>query len=224
MANEYPLKMMVDGLENLAADNQRLCEFLNLRAKFYGFDAKFKGAEFRPPQPKYPDKKESQATAADLVTKIADNNAFAVLSLSGKPSAPGALDSKKYDEADLLRLMIDWGTLQSGVYKTILQLYGERPTPPPELPSPGPASENRLWREIVAWLEKIAADTDLYNMVQNIIPKRGSKTKAADPDPDPLIRMERGVHRVTLDILQIAGLLPYHLYHAAHSGGPPASK
>jgi hypothetical protein len=221
MANEYALKMMVVGLQNLAKDNQTLCEFLNLRAKLYGFDAKFKGSDYKAPQPKYPDKEASQAKAADLVTRIANNNAYAVLSLRGKPSAPRPLDRKKYDEADLLRLMIDWGILQSGTYKAMLLLYGERPTPLPEPAGPGPSSETRLWSEIVAWLTKIAADTDLYNIVQNIVPKQASKTKAADASSPPLIRMELGVHRVTLDLLQIAGLLPYHLFHAAHPAGPP---
>jgi hypothetical protein len=221
MGNEYPLKVMVVGLQNLADDNHTLCEFLNLRAKHYGYDAQFEGAKHKPPLPPYPDKKASQAKAADLVTKIADNNAYAVKSLGGKPSAPPPLESKSYEEADLLRLVIDWGMLQSGVYKAMLRLYGQRPTQLAETISPGPGSETRLWCEIVAWLEKIATDTDLYNMVQNINPKRPPKPKPADTDMPSLIRMELGVHRVTLDLLQIASLLPYHLYHAAHSAGRP---
>ena len=223
MANEYLLKMMVNGLRNLAKDNETLCKHLNLRAVFYGYSERFEGVAYKPPQPIYAATNESQAKAADLVTRIADNNALAVLSLSGTPTSPEPLDGAAFDDADLLRLMIDWGTVQSGVYKTIVQLYGQQPAPAPGLPNPGAASEERLWAEIAAWFEKIAADTDLYDAVQHIAANPTSKRKKASlTAPPALIRMEQAVHRATLDIIQIAGLLPYHLYHAAHAAPPRA--
>lgn len=224
MANEYLLKLIVNGLENVAQDNETLCKHLNLRALFYGFRGEFKGAPYKAPGRTVPSKKELLTLAADLASRIADNNALAVLSLKGSPASPGPLDGKEFGEADLLRLMIDWGTLVSGAYKAIVQLYGRKPAPPPDLPSPGAASEERLWAEIVAWLEKIAADTDLYDAVQHIAVEGAAKKKGAGSTHTPLIRMEREIHRVTLDMMQIAGLLPYHLYHAAHAAPPVRSK
>ena len=221
MGNEYPLKVMVVGLENLAVDNEKLCEYLNLRARYYGFDDSFKGADYEPPMPPYPSKRASQTKAARLVSKIVINNTYAVISLGATPATAAPLDPKIHNEADLLRLLIDWGILQSAAYKAMLRLYGLIPTASPELISPGAASESRLWAEIVAWLEKIAADTDLYDMVQHINPQKPPKPAAAKPGMPPLIEMELGTHRVTLDLLTIASLLPYHLYHASRASGPP---
>jgi hypothetical protein len=218
MANEYLLKLIANGLANLAADNETLCDHMNLRAVFYGTRGKFKAADVKAPGPTYPSKRQLQERAADLVHKVADNNAFAVLSLKGAPASVESLDGKGFDEADLLRLVIDWGTLLSGAYKSVVQLYGLQPAPPPPPMNPGAASEERLWAEIVAWLEKVAADTDLYDAVQRIAGKPGPKRKPPGNGTHPLVRLEEGIHRLTLDILQIAGLLPYHLYHAAHAG------
>lgn len=217
MGNEYPLKTMVIGLHNLAADNEKLCDFLNLRARHKALKGgTFKGAEHKPPSPKYDSVEKSQAKAADLVTKIADNNARAVTLLKGAPSDPAPLDPGKYDDDALLRLMMDWGLLQSGVQKSMLRLYGQIPEPPAEHVSPGSASEKQLWCEIVAVLEKIAADSDLHYIVQDI-EKGSTKPKAEMAKLKPLIRMELGIHRLTLDLLQLASRLPYHLHRAAHA-------
>ena len=125
------------------------------------------------------------------------------------PRRPNLSTARRLTEADLLRLMIDWGTLRPAPTKQLFSCTGGKPAPPPDLPNPGAASEERLWAEIVAWLEKIAADTDLYDVVQHIQSKvRGEE----EGRRGPLIRMEQEVHRVTLDMMQIAGLLPYHLY------------
>ncbi len=213
MANEYMLKVMVDGLRNLAADNEKLCRYLNLRAKLKGSKEEFKGAPYKAPAPKLRDAQSLQAKAADLVTQIADNNVFAVLSVGGKPSNPDPL-KEKLEDSDFLRLMIDWGSIQSAVYKAMLRLYGQVPTPVHEPTGPGPVSEERLWREIVGWLQKIADDTDLYSAVQKIV-RKDVDDMGPDSSLPPLVRMEVGVHRVTLDIMTIAGLLPYHLFHVA---------
>ena len=213
MGNEYPLKTMVIGLENLAKDNEALCRFMVLRAQHYGWKGKFKPAEHEPPTPKYKSIKESQERAADLVTKIADNNARAVISMKREPSDPAPLDPDKYSETDLLRIMMDWGLLQAGIQKTMLQLFGQSAGAPHEHVSPGAASETRLWCEIVSWLEKIAVDSENHYITQRT-PKRKSK---AVTEKHPLIRMELGIHRVTLDLLEMASRLPYHLHHAAHN-------
>jgi len=232
MANEYLLKMIVSGLENLAMDNATVCGYLNLRAVLHGYSQSFEGAAFKAPKPPYMDKQESQATAADLIGTIADNAALALLYLRGEPASPDAFDVE-LDEADVLRLVLDWEVLQSGLYKVIVQLYGQQPAPAPALANPGASSEERLWAEIVAWFAKIGADTDRVIDVQQIpivdqnlaatgtSEKKGSRparhsSGVIDGLP-PLNRLEQGVHRATLNTLKFAGLLPHHLYHAAHA-------
>ena len=218
MAHETLLKMIVNGLQNLAVDQQTLFEHLNLRALVHGFDETFEGATYHPPIPPYPDNVTSQTQAADLVATIARNSALFVTYLGGQPVAPvhfvGTLD-----EADLLRLIIDWGTIQLGVQKTIVQLYGSQPAPPPGLPSPGASSEQRLWAEIVAWIQKIAADSTLLTEVQHF--EIGVEPQG---NGEPLVRMEQGAQETTLNLLQITGLLPYHLFHAACAVPPESSQ
>lgn len=212
MANEFALKMIVDGLRNLAADNEKLCHFLNIRARLKG-SRDFKGASLRATPAKLRGADAFQEKAADLITQIADNNAFAVLSVGGQPANPNPI-KEKLEDSDLLRLMMDWGSIQGAIYKATLRLYGLVPTPVHEPVGPGPLSEIQLWREIVQWLQKIADDTDMYTEVQKIIPKNFSQI----PTPanlTPLVRMELGVHRVALDLMTIAGKLPHHLFHVA---------
>jgi hypothetical protein len=215
MAHETLLRLMVNGLQNLAADQQTLGEHLNLRALVYGFDETFEGAPYDPPVPPYPDKVASQAQAADLVAAIAHNSALFAAYLGGTPTSPIAFDGE-LDEPDLLRLIIDWGTVQISAQKAILQLYGPQPGPPPSPTNPGAASEERLWAEIVAWLGKIAADSNLLSAVQHIETEVAPK---GDGLP-PLARMERSAQETTLYMLQIAGRLPYHLLHAARAVPP----
>ena len=107
-------------------------------------------------------------------------------------------------DADLLRLAIDWGTIQSAVQKAIIQLYGPQPGPPPGLPHPGAASEQRLWAEIVGWLQKIAADSSQLTEVQHIEIDGAS----VENGTSPLARFEQGAQRTTLNLMLIAGLLP----------------
>ncbi len=208
MANETLLKMIVNGLQNLAVDHQTLCEHLNLRALFHGYPDTFAGTPFEPPVPPYPSKDASQTQAADLVARVADYSALLVLYLGGEPASPALFDGK-CDEEGLLRLIVDWGTVHSGTQKAILQLYGRQPGPPAGLPNPGAASEERLWAEIVAWFEKIAADSDRLIEVQHMGPGNAQQGNAP---PHPLARIEQAVHRATLNTLLIAGRLPYHLY------------
>ncbi len=224
MSHEILLKLIVTGLKNLAEDNQMLCGYLNLRARAYGFTDMFRAADHVEPKPPYPPKRASQLRAAELVDKIGNNNALALISLGGRPSSPRPIIPEP-DEADLLRLMIDWGLVQSGIQKSFILLYGLQPVPPPILTGPGAESENQLWVEIVAWLQKIASDTDLHTRVQKIVGKSAlaelNKVTVPYADTDPLVRMEQGIHRVTLDLAAIAGHLPHHLYHAAHPAPPP---
>jgi hypothetical protein len=210
MAHETLLKMIVNGLQNLAVDQQTLCELLNLRALVHGFDETFEGAPFHPPLPPYPDTATSQTQAADLVATIAHNSALFVTYLGGQPASPVACAGAP-DEADLLRLIIDWGTVQLGVQKAVVQLYGPQPAAPPGLPNPGASSEQRLWAEIVAWLKKIAADSTLLTEVHHF----ETEGEAEGNGMLPLARMEQRAQETTLNLLQIAGLLPYHLFHAA---------
>jgi hypothetical protein len=217
MANENLLKIIVNGLENLAADNEILCELLNLRALVHGFDDTFEAAPFTPPARPYRDVAAAQARAAEVFGVIADNTAFFVLHLGGDPASPATLGDPVAD-ADLLRLVIDWGTVQSGVQKAIVQLYGRQPNPPPGLSNPGAASEERLWAEIVAWAEKIAADSTLLTEVQHF--ETAGSTQEGDASP-PLAAVEQAVQRTMLNSLRLAALLPHHLYHAAHPS-PPA--
>jgi len=220
MAHETLLRMIVNGLQNLAMDQETLFEHLNLRALARQFDETFKGAPYNPPVPPYPDVATSQTDAASLVATIAGNSALLVVYLGGEPASPVMIDDQTAD-ADLLRLAIDWGTIQSGVQKAIIQLYGPQPGPPPGLPHPGAASEQRLWAEIVAWLQKIAADSSQLTQVQHIEIDGAS----VENGTSPLARFEQGAQRTTLNLMLIAGLLPYHLFHAARSvpqEAPPA--
>jgi hypothetical protein len=218
MANEYLLKMIVNGLHTLAADTETLCGHLNLRAVFHGRAARFKPARYKPPGARSQTSDALQADAADSVARIAEHMSLFVAYLGGTPASVEACKGVS-DDADLLRLIIDWGTLQSGAFKAIVQLYGRQPAPTPGLPNPGAASEQRLWAEIVAWFEKIAADTERFAAVQDFATTGAAKKRAAaQRSGSALVRMEQGVHRTTLDTLQIAGLLPYHLYHAARAG------
>ncbi len=213
MANEIVLKMIVNGLERLAADNQILCEILNRRALVHEFDETFEGVPFSPPECPYQDVAASQTRAAELFAAIADHVAIFVAHLGGEPAEASPLQGA-VDEADLLRLVVDWGTVQSGVQRAIVQLYGGEPAPPAGLPIPGPASEALLWSEIVAWAEKMLADSARLIQVQQL---------ASDFEPEPVapsgpvVVLEQEVQRATLNTLRLAALLPYHLFHAAHA-------
>ncbi len=232
MANEHLLKQIVNGLENLAADNAIVCEHLNLRAELHEYRQRFDPTPFAVLPPPYPDKQLSQTEAAYHIGRIADHAALAVLHMGGSPVWPDAFGAE-LDEADVLRLVLDWELLQSGVYKVIVQLYGQQPARGPALASPGASSEERLWAEVAAWFMKIAADTDRVVNVQHLqsagrdlAARNMSKKKRSRrhrprsgvlDDSDPLRRLEQGVQRATLNTLTFAGLLPHHLYHAARA-------
>jgi hypothetical protein len=210
--------MIANGLRNLAMDQEVLYEHLNLRVLAHDFDEAFEPAPYTPPVPPYSGLVASQMQAADLVETIARNSALFVVYLGGAPAEPVAFDGE-LDDPDLLRLIIDWGTVQIGVQRAIIELYGEQPVPPAGLPHAGAASEERLWAEIVAWLTKIAADSDRVIEVQHIEDGAAPEENA----PSPLARMEQGAQRIALNMLRTTGLLPYHLYHAGHPAEPDAS-
>jgi hypothetical protein len=215
MANELLLKMIVNGLRNVAIDNETLFEHLNLRALNYGKRRLFRPAPYRPPVPPYPREEQSQARAAELMGRVADKMALFVLHLGGTPPPPQPLADAAIGEDDLLRLVIDWGTVQSAAYKSIIQLYGEPPAPLPGLPNPGAASRQRLWAEIAALLDRIAKDGHRVVAVQDLrvtAAKRGSGRGTA-----PLLALEHHVQRAALNTLAVAARLPYHLFHAAHA-------
>jgi len=99
--------------------------------------------------------------------------------------------------------------VHGGALKTIVQLYRRQPAPDPAPHSPGPETPEQLWAEMVAWYEKMAADTDSFKTAQHFQNPSGQPGQGND-----LARLEQGVRRATLNTLQIAALLPYHLLHA----------
>jgi hypothetical protein len=220
MANELLLKRIVNGLHNRAMDNATLFEHLNLRVLAYGGRHLFHTTRLKTPKPPYPSEAHSQAKAVALMSRIADKLALFALHLGGTPAEPEPLVDL-VDETDLLRLIIDWGTVQSAAYKSIVQLYGEQPAPPPGLPNPGAASSQRLWAEIAAAMAQIAGDGEREVKVQGLrvryAPRRGVRGALS-----PLQALERDVHRAALNTLEVAGRLPYHLFHAARSTPRPS--
>ena len=88
MAHETLLRMIVNGLQNLAMDQQTLFEHLNLRALARRSDETFQGAPYNPPVPPYPDVATSQIDAANLVSTIAGNSALLVMYLAGNLRRP----------------------------------------------------------------------------------------------------------------------------------------
>ena len=215
MAHEYLLKMIVNGLESLAADSEILFGYLNLRALLHGYVDEFQAASLVPAGAPYPSTDDSQAQAATSAEKIADNTGFTLKFLGGEPQTTDPFNGG-VGQADMLRLILDWGTLQAGIYKSIVQLYGLQPAPPARLAGPGASSAQRLWAEIAAWLDKMAEDTDLLTSVQHIDTKSTAKKKGAKATPQSVSRIEQAVHRATLNTMRMAALLPYHLYHSAH--------
>ena len=216
MAHEYLLKMIVNGLESLAADSETLFGYLNLRALLHGYVDVFEAAPFVAPVAPYPSTDDSQTQAATSAEKIADNTGFTLKFLGGEPQTTNPFNGG-VGQADMLRLILDWGTLQSGIYKAIVQLYGLQPAPPARLAGPGASSAQRLWAEIAAWLDKMAEDTDLLTSVQHIDTKSTAKKKGAKAALQSISRIEQAVHRATLNTMRMAALLPYHLYHSAHA-------
>jgi len=219
MAHHYILKSLVDGLENMAGDFERFGVLLNQRADVYGFPIRFKPTPYRPPKPpNYPSKEESLARAADFEVKIADNYGLVAAYFRIQSPPPTTLNPDSYGEEGLLDVIASWQGLCAGVFKATLNLYGEKPLPPPPAPQPGPASELRLWAEIAAWLEKIAADSTLFSASQELSKASKSSSKKIPPAPvlDSLVRLEQAFHRTTSSALLVANALPYHLYRAAH--------
>lgn len=207
MANEDELKKIVSRLQCVAADNETVYGHLNARAQHHGYPGQFKAKPKRPLQPPYPPEAVSRKKAVDLIEKIADHTAAFARYLGGTPASNAS--SGATDDAALLRLIRDWGIVHGGALKTIVQLYRCSPASDPTPPTPGPEKPEQLWAEMVAWFEKMEVDTDSFKGVQQFPNASGQTGQGSDLD-----RLEQGVRRATLNTLQIAGLLPYHLYHA----------
>jgi hypothetical protein len=206
MAHEDTLKMIVKRLQRVAEDNETVYVHLDGRAQHHGYRGRFRAKQKNPPQNNT--EAVSRTKAANLVEKIADNTAVFVVYLGG--TATSNASSGAANDADLLRLIRDWGIVHAGALKTIVQLYRRQPAPDPAPADPDTATPQELWAEIVAWFEKMEADTDCLKTVQQFQNASGQPGQGTD-----LQRLEQGVRRATLNTLQIAGLLPYHLYHAA---------
>ncbi len=224
MAHEHLLKMLVDGLENMARDFEIFGKLLNQRAEVHGFPHLFKPTDYHPPKPflkppNYPSKEESLTRAAESALKVAENYALVVAYFHLAPNPPEPLNPEQIGEEGLLHLITSWQELGAGVFKTILKLYGERPVSPPPSPEPGASSELRLWAEAAAWLEKIAADSTLFTASQELSKTSKSRPKKNPSVPvlDSLARLEQALHWTTADSLLVANALPYHLYRAAHT-------
>jgi len=219
MAHEYMLKTLVDGLANTAHDFEMFATLLNQRAELHGIKTLFKPTKYREPGPKYPSREESLSRAAEAAVKVADNYqlVMAYFGITSKPPEP--LNPELYDEEGLLQLILSWQVLGAGAFKAILNLYGEKPAPTPSAaPQPGAASELRLWAETAAWFEKIAADSTLFSVSQDLPGANKSRPKKGRlaPVSSSLVRLEQALHRTTADSLLVANVLPYHLYRAAH--------
>jgi hypothetical protein len=207
MANANELKKIVNRLQRVAADNETVYGHLDGRAEHHGYLGRFHAKPIHPTQPPYDTEAVSRKKAADVIEKIADHTAVFLTYLGGTPANNAS--SGATDDADLLRLIRDWGIVHAGALKTIVQLYRRQPAPDPASPNPGPATDQELWAEMVSWFEKMAADTDSFKTAQEFQDPSGPTGQGTDLD-----RLEQGVRRATLNTLQIAGLLPYHLYHA----------
>jgi hypothetical protein len=219
MAHEHVLKLLVNGLASTASDFEKLARFLNIRAQLYGTSHLFVPAPYQPPVPRYPTKEESAAEAAACAAAIADAYAAAVKYFDADPSSPDPLGSDLFGEAELLELIASWQGVRAGVLKAILAAYGETGAPLPTATLPGPESEQLLWAEVSAWLEKIAADASSFSSAQRLQSgSRKSRAKSARQASivESSILIEQAFHRATLDALLIAGKLPYHLFQTAH--------
>jgi hypothetical protein len=226
MAHEYMLKMLVDSLENAAKDFETFANLLNHRAKQYGTKTLFEPAQYQPPEPKhqppnpprYPSREESASRAAESANRIADNYELVIAYFRIPSNPPELLNPELYGEEELLHLILSWQILSAGAFKSILNLYGERPAPLWPLSHPGAASELRLWAETAGWLEKIATDSTLFSVSQHLSPSGKSRSKKTRPGTiiDSLVRLEQALHRTTAGSLLVAGALPYHLHRTAH--------
>jgi hypothetical protein len=212
------LKMLVDGLANTAHDFQTFATLLNQRAELYGVRTLFRPTKYRAPRPEYPSREESSTRAAEAAVKGANNYQLVLgyFRIISRPPEP--LDPELYGEEGLLQLILSWQALGAGAFKAIVSLYGERPAPSPSSSPPGAASELRLWAEIAAWFEKLASDSTLFSVSQQLAPEERPRPKRVRPAPvvDSLVRLEQALHRTTADSLSVANVLPYHLYRAAH--------
>jgi hypothetical protein len=224
MAEEQALKILVIEIENTAVDFESLGHLLNLRAQLYGVRNGFTPSKYEPPKPRYPSIEESATQSAAAAAVIADTYALVAKYFHLETALPVALDPDEYGEDGLIQLIVSWQGLRGTVLKAILGVYGDRASGLPRVSLPGPASAQRLWAEIAAWLKKIAADATSFTIAQKLSSTHKSRMEATRSGPllESLVLLERSFHRATLDALRIAGALPYHLYRTAHRSMPKA--
>jgi|HubBroStandDraft_5_1064220.scaffolds.fasta_scaffold39582_2 hypothetical protein len=217
MAYERTLKMLSNGLENTASDCETLFRLLDARAHLRRSANLFAPVQPQLPRPAYRTKTESAAAAVAYARAILEDYASILRYFRLRPSDANPVDPQSYGEGGLLYLVTDWQSLRAGILKAIVTEYGGRAAGLPLAPHPGPASEDRLWAEVAAWLEKLVLDTHSFLIAQGLTPGRVLPPLAPTPSIiESLVELELIFHRATLDAMQIVGALPYHLYHAAH--------
>jgi hypothetical protein len=217
VANERTLKMWCSVLENTASDCETLFRLLDARAYARGSTVGFVPIPFQWPKPPFPGKDTSAAIAVTYAKAILQDYESVLGYFKLAPSTASPVDPGVYGENGLLHLITEWQSLRGGIIKLIVTAYGGHAVDPPHLYPPGPASENRLWAEAAAWLQKLAGDVNSFLSVQGITPGHVPSLPAPTPDLiNSMVDLEQTFHQATLDAMQIVNVLPYHLYHAAH--------
>jgi hypothetical protein len=213
MANVHMLNLVVRRLENAARNFEKLAYFLNLRVMNVGSRNLFKGFPYREPKPgSYLESSDALAGAADLLFQTIDAQGL-VLRSQGIEIAQD-LPAKVDSTADqLLGLIASWQVLHCGIITAILRLHGLEPLDIPEIPHPAFLTERRLCAEILAWMEKIAADANQFAIVQGCKSK-SHKSKKRIESNSGLARLEQGLHRLVDNYMRLAPTLPYHLEHS----------
>jgi hypothetical protein len=217
VADERALKVLSTVLENTASDGETLFHLLDTRAYGRGSQSGFVPTPVQLPRPPFPPKDTSAALAVTYAKAILQGYATVLAYFKLAPSTASPLDPHRYGEGGLLDLIINWQSLRAGLIKLIITQYGGRAEDYPHLQHAGPASADRLWAEIAAWLKKIAADVESFLTVQGLTPGHVPAPPAPTPSLiDSMVALEQTFHQATLDAARIIAALPYHLYHTAH--------
>ncbi len=217
MANEHMLNLVVRRLGTAGRDFEKLAHFLNLRIRNVGARNFFKGSPYREPKPEsYPESSKALTMAADLLVETIEAQGLVLKNqdIEVAPEPAARVDST----ADqLLALITSWQVLHCGIIKAILLLHGLMPFDNPEMPHPAFLTERRLCAEILAWMEKIAADANEFAVVQGFKSKssKGRKSEKGTESNSGLVRLEQGLHHLVDNYMLLAPALPYHLEHAA---------
>jgi len=231
--HEHQLKAIVDGLANTSADFVIWATHLDLRLDALGIGdaAHFKPTKHESPkantQKPYREMKDSLQEAAGLLMEDANCMEGMVEYVSKAlkidpplklqtPSSAEVILHRTLTESDLLHLILGWQHLDLGILKTLLKLYGLRPSDHPHPSHPGAASEKRLCEEIVGWLKVLSSDLTNFAKSHRFSKSNG---KLLVPDSssvhDALLNFENQYHRLVDAYLLLLTALPYHLKHAS---------